>query len=91
MGVFISQPFAAPSARASACDAVLGAKGAAEEVLGAVLQDHRADLLLAAQCPNPSGADVNARGGSRRHVTRVMEGSVKRLRIDRREEIKPTQ
>lgn len=89
MGVFISQPFAARSTSASACDAVLGAKGGSEEVRVVVMQRHREDLVVATQCSNSTGADVNPRGGSRGHVMRVMEETVKRLRMDRCEEIKP--
>ena len=32
---------------------------------------------------NPSGSDLNARGGSRRHVARAVEASLRRLQTDR--------
>ncbi|MEK7717224.1 MAG: aldo/keto reductase, partial [Pseudomonadota bacterium] len=35
------------------------------------------------KCFNPTGEDVNARGTSRRHVTRAVEASLKRLQTDR--------
>jgi aryl-alcohol dehydrogenase-like predicted oxidoreductase len=58
-------------------------KGKAEEILGGLIQGHRDELVIATKCFNPTGADVNARGNSRRHVTRAVEASLKRLRTDR--------
>lgn len=37
---------------------------------------------------NPTGEDADARGTSRRHVTRAAEASLKRLQTDRLEEQK---
>jgi aryl-alcohol dehydrogenase-like predicted oxidoreductase len=57
--------------------------GRSEEILGGLIRGHREDLVLATKCANPTGPDVNARGLSRRHVTRAVEDSLRRLRTDR--------
>ena len=59
------------------------AKGKSEEILGRLMQGHREDLVITTKCFNPTGEDVNARGTSRRHVTRAVEASLKRLQTDR--------
>ena len=58
-------------------------KGRSEEILGALMQGHRDDLVITTKCYNPSGDDINARGTSRRHVVRAVEASLKRLKTDR--------
>jgi aryl-alcohol dehydrogenase-like predicted oxidoreductase len=58
-------------------------KGRSEETLGALMRGHRDELVIATKCANPMGTDLNARGGSRRHVTRALEASLKRLGTDR--------
>ena len=58
-------------------------KGRAEEILGALMAGERDDLVIATKCFNPSGPDVNARGGNRRHVARAVEASLRRLKTDR--------
>jgi aryl-alcohol dehydrogenase-like predicted oxidoreductase len=58
-------------------------KGRSEEILGALIRGHRDDLVITTKCFNPMGEDVNARGTSRRHVTRAVEASLKRLQTDR--------
>jgi aryl-alcohol dehydrogenase-like predicted oxidoreductase len=58
-------------------------KGKAEEILGRLMKGHREDLVITTKCFNPTGEDVNARGTSRRHVTRAVEASLKRLQTDR--------
>jgi aryl-alcohol dehydrogenase-like predicted oxidoreductase len=58
-------------------------KGRSEEILGRLMSGHRDDLVITTKCFNPSGPDLNARGGSRRHVTRALEASLKRLGTDR--------
>jgi aryl-alcohol dehydrogenase-like predicted oxidoreductase len=58
-------------------------KGRAEEILGELMHGHRDELVVATKCFNPSGPDVNARGNSRRHITRAIEASLRRLRTDR--------
>jgi aryl-alcohol dehydrogenase-like predicted oxidoreductase len=58
-------------------------KGRSEEILGALIRGHRDDLVITTKCFNPMGEDINARGTSRRHVTRAVEASLKRLQTDR--------
>ena len=58
-------------------------KGRSEEILGALMKGHRDDLVVATKCFNPTGEDRNARGGSRRHISRAVEASLKRLGTDR--------
>ena len=57
--------------------------GRSEEVLGELIRGGRDDLVIATKCFNPTGTDVNARGSSRRHVSRALEASLKRLGTDR--------
>jgi len=58
-------------------------KGRSEEILGELVRGERDSLVIATKCFNPTGADVNARGSSRRHVSRALEASLKRLGTDR--------
>ena len=58
-------------------------KGKSEEILGKLMRGMRDDLVVATKCYNPSGPDINAKGSSRRHVTRAVEASLKRLQTDR--------
>lgn len=58
-------------------------QGRSEEILGELMRGEREDLVVATKCFTPVGTDRNARGGSRRHVTRAVEASLKRLRTDR--------
>jgi aryl-alcohol dehydrogenase-like predicted oxidoreductase len=58
-------------------------KGRSEEILGGLMHSEREDLVVATKCFTPVGSDLNARGGSRRHVTRAVEASLKRLQTDR--------
>jgi len=58
-------------------------KGRSEEILGALMRGHRDELIIATKCFNPWGSDINARGGSRRHIRRAVEASLKRLQTDR--------
>ena len=58
-------------------------KGRSEEILGALMKGHRDDLVVATKCFNPTGEDRNARGGCRRHISRAVEASLKRLGTDR--------
>src|SRR6185503_10143031 len=57
-------------------------KGRAEEILGELMRGHRDELVITTKCFNPTGADRNARGSSRRHVRRAVEASLKRLGTD---------
>jgi aryl-alcohol dehydrogenase-like predicted oxidoreductase len=58
-------------------------KGKSEEILGRLMRGSRDDLVVATKCFNASGPDINAKGSSRRHVTRAVEASLKRLQTDR--------
>ena len=58
-------------------------KGASEVILGELMRGERDALVVATKCFNPTGSDVNARGNSRRHVSRAVEASLKRLATDR--------
>src|SRR5262245_56976255 len=58
-------------------------KGRSEEILGELMGKERDDFVIATKCYNPVSEDRNARGGSRRHVVRALEASLKRLRTDR--------
>ena len=57
--------------------------GESERVLGRLMKGHRDDLVIATKCFSPQGDDVNARGSSRRHVTKAVEASLRRLGTDR--------
>jgi aryl-alcohol dehydrogenase-like predicted oxidoreductase len=58
-------------------------KGKSEEILGRLMKGHREDLVITTKCYNPVTEEVNDRGTSRRHVTRAVEASLKRLQTDR--------
>lgn len=58
-------------------------KGRAEEILGRLIAGKRDELVITSKCFNPMGDDVNATGASRRHVTRAVDASLKRLGTDR--------
>jgi aryl-alcohol dehydrogenase-like predicted oxidoreductase len=58
-------------------------KGRSEEILGELARGERESLVIATKCFNPTGSDLNARGASRRHVSRAVEASLKRLGTDR--------
>src|SRR5687767_15532424 len=58
-------------------------KGRSEEILGELIRGERESLVIATKCVNPTGSDVNARGAARRHVSRAIDASLKRLGTDR--------
>lgn len=58
------------------------AKGQSEEILGRLCKGHRDEVVLATKGYFPMGKDVNARGASRFHLTKALEGSLKRLDTD---------
>ena len=58
-------------------------KGKSEEILGKLIRGSREDLVIATKTFNPTGDDRNAKGNSRRHVTRALDASLKRLQTDR--------
>ena len=57
--------------------------GKAEEILGDLMRGHRDELVVATKCFHATGPDLNAKGGSRRHITRAVEASLQRLKTDR--------
>ena len=57
--------------------------GVSEQMLGALIADHRDEIVLASKAYFPTGADANARGSSRFHLVRAVEASLKRLATDR--------
>ena len=58
-------------------------EGRAEEILGELMAHERDELVVTSKCFVPTGPDINARGGSRRHITRAVEASLTRLGTDR--------
>ncbi len=60
--------------------------GASEEIVGRWLDDRPSDVtdrvVLATKARFPMGADANDAGLSRRHLTRALEASLTRLRVD---------
>ena len=58
-------------------------KGRSEEILGRLARGAREDLVIATKCFNATGPDRNAKGNSRRHLTRALEASLKRPQTDR--------
>ena len=57
--------------------------GRSEEILGELMRGSREALVVATKCFNATGPDLNAKGNSRRHLTRALEASLKRLQTDR--------
>ncbi|MFT5445042.1 MAG: aryl-alcohol dehydrogenase-like predicted oxidoreductase [Gammaproteobacteria bacterium] len=58
-------------------------KGRAEKILGKLISGHRDELVITTKCYPPTGKDVNARGGNRRHIALAVEDSLMRLGTDR--------
>jgi aryl-alcohol dehydrogenase-like predicted oxidoreductase len=58
-------------------------KGKSEEILGRLMKGERDDLVIATKVFNAIRPDVNARGGSRRHIAHAVEHCLKRLQTDR--------
>jgi aryl-alcohol dehydrogenase-like predicted oxidoreductase len=58
-------------------------QGRSEEILGRLIADEREELVITSKVFGKMGADVNARGLSRRHITRAVENSLRRLGTDR--------
>ena len=57
--------------------------GASEEILGELMSGHRDELIIASKAYFPTSSAPTARGGSRFHVVRACEASLRRLRTDR--------
>ncbi len=58
------------------------AGGRSEEILGKLMAGSRDELIITSKVYFPVGADVNARGASRRHIMQSIEGSLRRLKTD---------
>lgn len=58
-------------------------RGRSEEILGSLIADERDEVVITSKVFGRMGDDVNARGLSRRHVTRAVEATLKRLGTDR--------
>ncbi len=61
------------------------AGGRSEEILGRLIRDERDDLIITSKGFGKMGEGINDRGLSRRHLTRAVEASLKRLGTDRLE------
>jgi aryl-alcohol dehydrogenase-like predicted oxidoreductase len=58
-------------------------KGRSEEILGRVMREHRDELIIASKGFGRMSDDPNDRGLSRRHLTKAVEASLRRLQTDR--------
>lgn len=58
-------------------------KGRSEEILGELMAGKREELIITSKVFGKMGDDVNAGGLSRRHITRAVEDSLRRLKTDR--------
>ena len=56
--------------------------GKAESILGRLVESERDDVVITTKVGGKWGDDPNARGCSRRHIIRSVEGSLRRLRTD---------
>jgi aryl-alcohol dehydrogenase-like predicted oxidoreductase len=59
------------------------AKGKSEELIGKAFEKKRNHVVIATKVFNPMGDGPNERGGSRYHIVRAVEESLRRLRTDR--------
>ncbi len=57
--------------------------GRSEEILGTLIADCRDEVVITSKVYFPMGQDINARGASRRQITKEVEGSLRRLNSDR--------
>ncbi len=57
--------------------------GRSEEILGRALKQHRDDVIITSKVVSPIGPGRNDRGGSRYHILREVERSLRRLDTDR--------
>ncbi|KEO84133.1 aldo/keto reductase [Tumebacillus flagellatus] len=57
--------------------------GRSEEILGECIADCRDEIVLTSKVFFPTGADINAKGLSRRHIMLEVENSLRRLQTDR--------
>jgi len=57
-------------------------QGGSEEVVGKAVQGRRESVVISTKAFHPMGKDPNQQGGSRRWLTRAVEGSLRRLQTD---------
>jgi len=57
--------------------------GRSEEILGRALRGHRDEVVITSKVVSPVGPGPNDRGGSRYHILREVERSLRRLGTDR--------
>jgi len=57
-------------------------KGRSEKILGELIADSRDELIITSKVYFPMGEDMNARGGSRKHIMAALHNSLKRLNTD---------
>jgi aryl-alcohol dehydrogenase-like predicted oxidoreductase len=58
------------------------AGGRSEEILGRLIAQCRDELVITSKVYGSTGPDINARGGSRRHLRAAIEASLRRLNTD---------
>lgn len=56
--------------------------GRSEQILGRLIADCRDEVIITSKFYFPVGDDINAGGGSRRHIMRAVEASLGRLQTD---------
>ena len=56
--------------------------GRSEEILGGLMADSRERLFITSKAYFPTSDDVNARGGTRKHIMTAIEDSLKRLKTN---------
>jgi len=59
-----------------------GKPGGSEEIVGRAINDRRSEVILATKFGMPMGKGPNDRGGSRSHIIKSAEASLKRLNTD---------
>src|SRR5688572_460299 len=58
------------------------AGGRSEEILGRLIASCRDEVVITSKVFGSTGPDINAKGGSRRHLRAAVEASLKRLNTD---------
>jgi len=56
--------------------------GRSEEILGRLIAGQRDEVIITSKVYFPAGEDINARGGSRRHIMQQVEQSLRRLQTE---------
>ena len=56
--------------------------GCSEEILGKLMADSREQLIITSKAYFPTSNDLNARGGTRKHIMAAIEDSLKRLKTN---------